>query len=158
MNKVFTFFRESAPARFFIPLGIVLIVFGVIMFTINKENQNYLKTEAVVSKTELVQESYIDENNNTVEATYKVYVKYTVDGKEYDEELGELSGYEKNQKITIYYDPKDPSKITQTKSLILPIVIIIAGIVSFIGGIMSGLSAIKKYQKMKEQERSWANE
>ena len=158
MNKVFTFFRESATARFFIPLGIVLIVFGVIMFTINKENQNYLKTEAVVSKTDLVQESYIDENNNTVEATYKVYVKYTVDGKEYDEELGELSGYEKNQKITIYYDPKDPSKITQTKSLILPIVIIIAGIVSFIGGIMSGLSAIKKYQKMKEQERSWANE
>ena len=158
MNKVFTFFRESAPARFLIPLGIVLIVFGVIMFTINKENQNYLKTEAVVSKTDLVQESYIDENNNTVEATYKVYVKYTVDGKEYDEELGELSGYEKNQKITIYYDPKDPSKITQTKSLILPIVIIIAGIVSFIGGIMSGLSAIKKYQKMKEQERSWANE
>ena len=88
MNKLATFFRESITARFFIPFGIVLIVFGVIMFMINKENQNYIKIEAVVSKTELVEESYIDENGDTVEATYKVYVKYTVDGKEYDEELG----------------------------------------------------------------------
>ena len=158
MNKLTTFFRESATARFFIPLGIALIVFGGIMFMINKQNQDYIKTEAVVSRTELVEESYIDENNNTVEAIYKVYVKYTVDDKEYEEELGELSGYKKDQKVTIYYNPQDPSKITQIKSLILPIVFIVAGIASLIGGIMSGLNAIKRYKKMKEQERSWANE
>ena len=128
------------------------------MFMINKENQNYIKTEAVVSRTELVEESYIDENDNTVEATYKVYVKYTVDGKEYEEELGVLSGYKKDQKITIYYNPQDPSKITQTKSLILPIAFVIAGMMSLTGGIMSGLNAIKRVKKMKEQERSWKNE
>ena len=158
MNKLATFFRESSTARFFIPLGIILIVFGVVMFTINKENQNYIKTEAVVSRTELVQDAYIDENGDTVEATYKVYVRYTVDGREYDEELGILSGYEKDQKITIYYNPQDPSQITQTKSLVLPIVIIVAGIASLVGGIMSGVNAIKRYKKMKEQERGWNNE
>ena len=157
MNKLATFFRESSTARFFIPLGIVLIVFGAIMFIINKDNQNYIKTEAVVSKTELVEESYIDQNGDTVEATYKVYVKYTVDGKKYDEELGELSGYKENQKITIYYNPEDPSKITQTKSLILPIVFVIGGLISLVCGIISGLNAIKKYKKMKEQERGWSN-
>ena len=158
MNKLATFFRESTTARFFIPLGIILIVFGVIMFMINKENQNYIKTDAVVSKTELAEEAHYDNNNDYVEATYTVYVKYIVDDKEYTQELGELSGYKEDQKVTIYYNPEDPSQITQTKSLILPIVIIATGLASLVGGIMSGLNAIKRYKKMKEQERGWNNE
>ena len=153
MNKIIMFFRESITARFFIPLGIILIVIGVIIFGINKENQNYIKTNAIVSRMDLVRESYIDENHNEVEATYNVYVKYNVDGKEYEEELGELSGYKENQEITIYYNPDDPVKITQTKSLVLPIVMILFGFVSFVGGIISGLNAIKKIKKMSDQER-----
>lgn len=158
MNKIIMFFRESITARFFIPLGIILIVFGVIIFGINKENQNYIKTNAIVSRMDLVRESYIDENHNEVEATYNVYVKYNVDGKEYEEELGELSGYKENQEITIYYNPDDPVKITQTKSLVLPIVMILFGFVSFIGGIISGFNAIKRIKKMNDQEREWNNE
>ena len=158
MNKIIMFFRESITARFFIPLGIILIVIGVIIFGINKENQNYIKTNAIVSRMDLVRESYIDENHNEVEATYNVYVKYSVDGKEYEEELGELSGYKENQEITIYYNPDDPVKITQTKSLVLPIVMILFGFVSFVGGIISGLNAIKRIKKMNDQEREWNNE
>lgn len=158
MNKIIMFFHESITARFFIPLGIILIVFGVIIFGINKENQNYIKTNAIVSRMDLVRESYIDENHNEVEATYNVYVKYNVDGKEYEEELGELSGYKENQEITIYYNPDDPVKITQTKSLVLPIVMILFGFVSFVGGIISGLNAIKRIKKMNDQEREWNNE
>ena len=158
MNKMATFLRESSTARFLIPIGILLIIFGVFMFIINDKNKNYIETDAIVSKTELVNDSYTDENGNTVEETYRVYVKYTVDGKEYEEEYGELSGYKKNQKITIYYNPDDPSKITGTKSMVLPIIFIIAGISSLIGGIMSGINSIKRYKKMKEQERGWTNE
>ena len=158
MNKMATFLRESSTARFLIPIGILLIIFGVFMFIINDKNKNYIETDAIVSKTELVSDSYIDDNGNTVEAEYKVYVKYTVDGKEYEEEYGELSGYKKNQKLTIYYNPDDPSKITGTKSMVLPIIFIIAGISSLIGGIMSGINSIKRYKKMKEQERGWTNE
>ena len=42
--------------------------------------------------------------------------------------------------------------------MVLPIIFIIAGISSLIGGIMSGINSIKRYKKMKEQERGWTNE
>ncbi len=158
MNKLATFLRESATARFFIPLGILLLVFGVIMFVINKGNKDYIKTDAIVSKVELVEESFLDENGNTIEAVYKVFVKYTVDDRVYEEELGELSGYEENEKVTIYYNPQDPSKIVQTKSIILPIGLMVVGISSLVGGIISGMNAFKRQKKMHEQERNWSNE
>ena len=158
MNKLIVFFRESLVARALIPMGIILAVFGVIMFTINKDNQNFIKTEAVVSKTELVEEAHTDVDGEHVDATYKVFVKYTVDGKEYDVELGELSGYKKDQKVTIYYNPKDPSEITQSKSLVLPVILVVGGVASIVGGVISGVNVLKKQKKMKEQERSWKSE
>ena len=151
MNKAATFFRESMVARFFIPAGLIFMVVGIIILIINIKNSNYIETEAVVSKTELAQEAYTDEDGNYVDATYKVYVKYTVDGKEYETELGE------GKKLTIYYNPSDPNQITQSKSLILPLIMIIAGIASLVAGIISGVNAIKRYNKMKEQEKGWAN-
>lgn len=158
MNKIVTFFRESGTARFFIPLGIILIVFGIVMFIINNNNRNYIKIEAIVSKTELVEDAHYDANDTYVEATYNVYVKYTVDGKEYNEELGEFSNYKENDKITIYYNPDDPKQITQTKSIILPIVFIVGGCISLVGGIISAINAIKRVNRMKEQEKEWASE
>ena len=158
MNKLFTFFRESQTARFLIPVGIAVAVFGVIMFVINTKNQDYIKVDAVVTKAELVEEAYIDANGDHVDATYDVYVKYTVDGNNYETLLGTLPGYKKGDKLSIYYNPENPNEITQTKSLILPLVLIVAGLAAFIGGIVSGVNAIKKYNKMKEQEKGWANE
>ena len=158
MNKFLTFLRESSTARFFIPAGIILIAFGVFMFVINTKNQDYIKVESTVSNVKLVQEEYFDTDGNRVEATYDVIVKYTVDGKEYDGTLDNVSKYNIGDKVTIYYNPKDPSQITQTKSLILPIVIIILGVSSLTGGIVSAVNAVKRHKQMKEQERSWVNE
>ncbi len=42
-------------------------------------------------------------------------------------------------KLKIYYNPHNPSNVTQTKSLVLPIVMIACGIVFLIGGILSGV-------------------
>ena len=157
MNKLFTFFRESQVARFLIPLGLILTIFGVVVFSINMKNQNYVKTESTISKAELAEEEHIDANGDSVPATYKVYVKYSVKGKDYEEELGELSGnYKEGEKLTIYYNPKNPKEITQTTSLVLPIVMVVGGIAAFIGGIVSGANAIKRHKKMKEQEKEWA--
>ena len=55
------------------------------------------------------------------------------------------------------YNPKNPNEITQVKSLILPIAIILAGIAALTGGIVSGVNAVKRYQKMKDQEKGWEN-
>ena len=157
MNKIATFFRESYIARFLIPVGLILIIFGVVFFIANTKNQDYIEVESTVSNVELYQDEYIDTDGNRVEATYDVSVKYNVDGKEYEAVLSGLSKHKIGDKIKIYYNPSNPSQITQTKSLIFPLLMIAGGVAAFASGIVSGLNAIKKYRKMKEQEKGWAN-
>ena len=157
MNNIYTFFRETSTGRFFIPAGLILIIFSIFLFIATDHNKNYIKTEAVVSRTELVEEAYTDADGNRVDATYKVYVKYTVDGQEYDEELGELPNYKQGDKITICYNPENPSQISQPTTIILPIALLVAGIAALIGGIVSIMKALKKHKAMKEQEKGWAN-
>ena len=157
MNGVATFFRESSVGRFFIPLGIICIIVSICCFVIDNNNKYYIKTTAVVSKAELVEEATTDAEGNEVEATYKVYVKYTVDGEEYEEELGELSGIKKGDKMEILYNPKDPTQIAQPSNLLVSLVFLVVGIVSLIFGIVSSIKSIKKYKKLKAQEEGWKN-
>ncbi|MBQ4046287.1 MAG: DUF3592 domain-containing protein [Lachnospiraceae bacterium] len=157
MNNFATIMRESRLARFLLPAGLMLIVFGVIFFFINKQNQDYLETESTVTKIEIEEEASVDEKGNNVDASYKATVKYTVDGKEYQAELSGVSRFDEGDKVKIYYDPADPSQVTMSKSLIIPLVIIAAGIAFFVAGIISGMNAIKRYRRMRNQEKEWAN-
>jgi hypothetical protein len=157
MNGIATFFRESKTARFLIPLGIILIIVSILLFIIGNNNKNYIKIESTVSKVELVKEETTDSEGNTEEAIYDIYVKYTVDGKEYDTELGEMSKRKVGDKITIVYNPDNPSEISQPSSIILNICLLVGGIVSLVGGIISSINAVKRYKKMKTQEEGWNN-
>ena len=158
MNKIFIFMRESQTARFLIPAGLLFIIFGIVMFAITLNNQNYIKIEATVTNVQEAQETNVDSDGTTTTTVYNATVNYVVDGKEYTQTLDNVSKCKVGDKMYIYYNPKNPNQITQTKSLILPIVIIVAGIASLTGGIISAVNAIKRHKKMKEQERSWANE
>ena len=158
MNKMFAFMRESQTARFFIPAGLILIIFGIVVFVISLNDQNYVKIEATVTNVEETQETNVDDDGTNTTTVYNATVNYTVGGKEYTQTLDNVSKCKKGDKMDIYYNPKDPNQITQSKSLILPIVIIVAGIAAFAGGIISAANAVKRHKKMKEQERSWANE
>ena len=158
MNKMFTFMRESQTARFFIPAGLILIIFGIVVFVISLNNQNYVKIEATVTNVEETQETNVDDDETNTTTVYNATVNYTVGGKEYTQTLDNVSKCKIGDKMDIYYNPKDPNQITQSKSLILPIVIIVVGIAAFAGGIISAANAVKRHKKMKEQERSWANE
>lgn len=158
MNKMFTFMRESQTARFFIPAGLILIIFGIVVFVITLNNQNYVKIKATVANVEETQETNVDDGETNITTIYNATVNYTVDGKEYTQTLDNVSKCKVGDKMDIYYNPKDPNQITQTKSIILPIVIIVAGITSLTGGIISAINAVKRHKNMKEQERSWANE
>ena len=157
MNSMATFFRESRTARFFIPAGIILIIFGIFMFIVNNDNKNYVEVESTVTSIDVDQEAYIDAEGNQVEATYTVKLTYTVDGKEYTGELSGVSKYNTGDKMKIYYNPDNPTQITQTKSLILPIAIIVAGIAALAFGIISSVHAIKERRKLKTQEEGWKN-
>ena len=121
---------------FFIPAGIFLIVFSILMFISFNNTKNYIEINGVVSKTKLYEEAYTDEDTYH-EATYEINVKYTVDGKEYDSYLGVLSGYEVGDTITISYDPNNPEKIAQKSGIVWPIGVLILEIGFVIGGVIS---------------------
>ena len=122
MNKMFSFMRESSTARFLIPAGIILIVFGTVMFFINNENRNYIKIEAKVIDVKEEQETNTDSDGTHTSTIYNVKLTYTVDGKKYTGTLDNVSKHKVGDKMTIYYNPEDPNQITQTKSMILPII------------------------------------
>ena len=155
MNKMFSFMRESSTARFLIPVGIILIVFGAFVFVANTKNQNYIKIQATVTEVNEEEDIVTDGDGNHTTTVYNVTVSYEVDGKEYTNKLDNVSKYKVGDKMDIYYNPSNPSQITQTKSIILPICLVIAGVASLAGGIISAVNAIKRHNKMKEQERSW---
>jgi len=155
MNKLATFMRESGPARALIPIGLILIIVGVVVFVINSKNQDYIQVQSTVTKVEIAEEASTDADGNTVEATYDATVKYTVKGEEYEATLNNVGKYKEGDKITIYYNPKDPSQVTMTKSMILPIALVIGGLVAFIAGIVSAANAVKKHKNMKKQEKEW---
>ena len=157
MNKIITIIRESALARFLIPAGFILIVFGVVFFGASKRNQHDKQTSAQVTSVTLEEAASTDVNGNRTEATYSLGIRYTVDGKEYENDLSGMSKREEGDRIAIYYDPDDPNMITQTKSLIIPLVIIAAGIGAVVAGIVSGVNVIRRYNRMKAQEREWSH-
>jgi len=157
LNGVARFFRESFWFRTLIPLGLVLIVMSILLFCGVFNNANYIKTDAVVSRTELYEEAYTDEQGEQHEATYRVFVQYTVNGVEYESELGIFSGYNVGRRVKIAYNPNNPTQISQPMGLVLPIILVVAGVASIVGGIVSGVVAIKKNNKLREQEKEWSN-
>ncbi len=144
MNKLFTFFRESQTARFLIPVGLMLTIFGVIVFIINLNNQNYIKIEAIVTDVEMEEEVRADSDGNYIEEVYNVTLSYEVDGKEYSGELFNVGKHKKGDKIEAYYDPENPENITGSKSLVLPSILIVSGVISLVIGIVGGVKSIKK--------------
>ena len=157
MNNLATFLRESRVGRFFIPAGIILIIFSVFAFKAVDKAKNYVKIDANVTKTELYEKAYTDDEGTHHEATYKVFVKYVVDGTEYEEEYGIFSNYKIGDKVKISYNPKNPKEIAQPNTIILPIIILALGVISLVGGIISVIRSIKKHKELKLQEEGWKN-
>ena len=157
-NKWLRIIRETNLARFLIPLGILLIVFGVLIYGFADRTANYKKTEATVSKVELFEEEYTDSDNEVHKATYTVYVTYTVDGKEYkDRELGIFENYVVGDKVTVAYNPADHSEVVQPTGKIIPIIMIVAGVGALVGAGVSITNVINKEKRLKEQEEGWKN-
>ena len=154
MNKLFTFARETSLGRVLIPIGLILTVFGFISLHITRNTGGYIQTDAVVTRTELLPA----EQNNEEKDQYDVYVKYTVEGKEYETYFGVLSGYKEGDTVQISYNPDDPEKITQPgNNIFTSLAFIAAGIIAMAGGMISLFKALQKHKKMKLQEEEWTN-
>ena len=157
MNRLIQLLQATTLGRFLIPAGVILLVFGLVTFGNIKDARNYKEVSAVVSRAELTQEEYT-ENGTHHDAEYDVYVKYTVGGREYESELGILSGNIKaGDAMKVYYDPDDPGEIVQMRNqAVIPYVALGVGALALIAGVLSVIKALRKIKDLKEQEKDWS--
>ena len=156
MNRIAKFFRDYALVRFLFPLGIVLIIFGIVLAGIVNRRSTYPKVDATVTRADLYEEEHY-EGETFVDATYRVFVKYTVNGTEYEEELGIIPEIKPGTTVKLDYNPKDPTDISQPTSPVIPIVMIAGGAAALVGGVVSVILTRKKNKALKEQEKEWTN-
>ena len=149
--------RATYVGRALIPIGLILMVVSFFVFRSVDHISDFKKTEAVVSSLEPAEAEYTDDQGNHHDATDTVYMKYTVDGKEYEEEYGIYSGFKVGDKKTICYNPLDPKEIAQPNGYIIPIIMLAGGAAAFIGGVISLFRAAKKQKALKKQEEEWTN-
>ncbi len=117
MNRIAKFFRDYALARLLLPAGIIAVIFGILTVGPVASRLNYPTTQAAVSRTELYEEAHY-EGDTHHDATYTVFVRYAVDGVEYEEEYGVFPAMQEGQAITINYNPDDPRDIGQPNSML----------------------------------------
>ena len=143
-NKFARFLRNTGPARFFVPLGIILIAVGIFLLTLNTDS--YLET---VGKVTEVYETRNQENSKVYDTSFT----FTVDGKEYTGTFSELSEeYKVGDEIKVFYNPKDPTQTTNSKlgGIVAPIMIGL-GAVALVAGV---LMTVKAYKKSKELDKT----
>lgn len=148
-NKFARFLRNSGPARFFVPLGIILIAVGIFLMTHNTDS--YLET---VGKVTQVQED-LDAENNEV---YDVVFTYTVNGKEYTGTFEDLAdAYKAGDEIAVFYDPENPDEITNGRlgGLVAPIMIGV-GVLALVFGVFRTVKAFRKSKELDQVPRASA--
>lgn len=136
-NKLIRFFRNTGPARFLVPAGLFIIIFGIIMFLLSPNDM--IETEATVTNSEIGYNI-----NNEVENNLDI--TFEVDGVIHNNTLS-LSDttITVGDKIKIYYSESDPNVISNIKdSNLIGIILIVAGAVLIVGGIYSAVKNIKK--------------
>ena len=139
-NKFSRFMRNSGPARFFIPVGLILVIFGVFMFSLHTENYD----ETVGKVTSVVET--VNANN---EKEQEVSFTYKVDGKEYESVFnGFFSDVKEGDDIKVYYNPRHPESTSNTKmgGIIAPAMIGV-GVAALIAGVFM---TVKNFKKSKE--------
>lgn len=93
-------------ALLILSLGIIALIFGIT--SIVKHNK-YVPVEATITE---IQSEYDTTEN---QYRYRTFVRYFIDGKKYDEELGyHEDGFEEGKTIEIRYNPANPSQIIES--------------------------------------------
>ncbi len=143
-NKFARLMRNTGPARFFVPAGVILIVFGIILMTMS--SGNYVETTAkVTSVTEVVRIDTEDQQE------YKIEFQYDVNGKTYDGSFQLEKKYQVGDEMTIYYDSANPEKVTNTKNgNLIGIIMIGVGAAAIVGGIFFTVKAFRKSKALDE--------
>ena len=143
-NKIARFMRNTGPARFFIPFGIILIIAGILFLQFHTEN--YVETSGtIVSVTEAAK-------NPDEPQQYDVTVSFEANGQKYETCFQNLSGtYRTGEAIQVFYNPDDPSQNSNgTMSKAIPPIIIAVGVLALIFGVYKTIRAFQKSRALDE--------
>ena len=129
-------------------MTVVLLIAGLAMLGLGIkftfDTRGFEKTEAVITRIEVESEGGDD-------SSYTTYVDYEVDGKSYTGSIVFYQdGYRPGKRISIKYDPADPTRIAEDSPGML-IYLTGAGTLLAAGSLYSLLRAKRKLAKLKEQ-------
>ncbi len=145
-NRFARLMRDSGPARFFVPLGIILIVLGIILMSFNTDD--YVETAGKVTSVA----ADTDSEDKTV---YDIGFTYTVEGREYTGNYEDLpEQYSAGDEIKVYYDPKNPENITNSKTGLLPLIMIGAGALALVYGVLKTVKAFRRSRELDETPKA----
>lgn len=120
-----------------------LAVFGAGVYFRFFRDRGYAKTEAVIEKIEQIYAGEDEDGHSKYE--YEVYVRYTVDGREYHEKIGDYeSGFKEGKTITLLYNENDPLDV-HTESKTAGTVMMIAGPVVTL--IILGFAVFRRFRR-----------
>ena len=149
-NKLFRFFRNTGPARFMLPLAIVLIIMGIMLTAFAPKD--LVETTGTVTSFDILSS---DESSDV----YSISVAYTVEGKEYSAKFETSSSSAVGDSIKVYYNPSDPSDAYLSgDSSLFGIIMIVVGVVLIAASIYSIVRAFGKDKKLAEQQEAIRND
>ena len=155
LGRIAKFERDYSYGGSFIFWGMIVLAVGILCLIVNNSRLDYPEIDAEVTGAELQHEADPEDKADT--DTYRLNIRYTVDGVEYETVYENGPMREVGDTIKIDYDPSDPSKIGTHTAAWFPYLIIAAGVVAIIGGIISIIRNYEKNRRLKEQEEEWSN-
>ena len=149
-NKLARFMKATGKMRFFIPVGILLIVMGILMLSMTPKE--YGETTGVI--TAVNEYTGTDADNHAV-TLYEAEFTYSVDGKEYQNSFPDYpEPPEIGAEIPVYYNPDNPESVSNSKNTgVISIAMIAAGVAAIALSILSGVKAFRKNRELDEQIR-----
>ena len=143
LNKYSRFMRNTGPARFFLPVGIILIIIGILMSTMMSFNM-----KDTIGKVTAVEAYENDEGKDVYDITFD----YTVDGKQYTNTFYELTEeYKAGDDIKVFYDPERPENVSNSGiGAYLGIAFSGLGVLACVMGVVKTVQQFKKSKELDE--------
>ncbi|MBO4359445.1 MAG: DUF3592 domain-containing protein [Eubacteriaceae bacterium] len=136
-NRLARWLKNSGPARVFVPIGIALVVFGLLLVIMDTGNYE-LSTGRITS---VVPAS---------DGKYDVGFTYTVGSGTYESSFSGLSGdYRVGDTIDVYYDPERPENISNSRGgKLAGLLAVAAGVALAAYGVRKSSKAFKKSKEL----------
>ena len=152
-NKLARFFRATGKLRFFLPLGLILLVMGGIMLSMTPKQ--YGETTGIITGVQEYQERDAD---GVLHTRYEAAFTYLANGRHYENSFSDLAEKPNvGDQIPVYYDPDNPQSVSNSKNTgLIAVVMLVAGAAAVVFAVLSGVKGFRKNRELDEKLRGSA--